>query len=63
MDNNEIYFEIIPLGNVVKAIAIDAKTGIEAVVMGPNGTPVSVLKNNALKKLEYLKNKKKNESD
>ncbi len=55
---NEIYFEIVPIGNNVKITAIDAMTGTEAVTFGPAGVPVEILKKNAMKKLEYVLNKK-----
>jgi len=57
-ENNEIYFEIIPMGKNVKITAIDAMTGTEAVTFGPAGVPVEMLKKNALKKLDYILNKK-----
>ena len=56
--NNEIYFEIVPIGNTVKITAIDAATGTEAVTFGPSGVSVEILKKNVLKKLDYILNKK-----
>ena len=57
-ENNEIYFEIIPFGNNVRITAIDAATGTEAVTFGPAGVSVEILKKSALKKLDYILNKK-----
>jgi len=47
------------MGNTVKVTAIDSETGIEASIVGPVSAPQSVLAENARRKLEYVKAKKK----
>ncbi len=52
------FFEITVIGNSVKAVAIDGKTGTEACIVAPRGTSVFSLKENAKRKLKYVMNKK-----
>ena len=59
MVNGPIYVEFVVIGNTVKATAIDSETGIEASIVGPVSAPQSVLAENARRKLEYVKAKKK----
>ena len=56
-NRSEIFFEMIRLGNVVKVTAIDAETGIEAVVQGPVSASPSDLQQLAKNKLDYLMKK------
>jgi hypothetical protein len=57
----EVLFEIIPMGNVVKVIAVDADTGVEVSLQGPASAGEEILKRAALQKLRYVLEKKKNE--
>ena len=59
VQDNGIIFEVVPLGNSVKATAIDTATGIEGAIVAPRNTPLPILKSNALKKLKYVMEKKK----
>ena len=49
---NEVYFTFQPVGSAVKVTAIDAKTGIEVVIMGPHTASQSDLERVALRKLQ-----------
>lgn len=51
--------EFIPQGRFVKVTAVDAVTGLEAVIVGDARERQEVLAANAVKKLEFLKNKPK----
>ncbi len=55
----EVYLEFIPLGNMVKVNAVDARTGEEVSIAGPRDAPRSELERTALAKLRYVQNKKK----
>ncbi len=57
---DEIYFEIMIIGNSVKTVAIDVKSGTEVSIIAPRNTPVFSLKENAKRKLKYVMNKKEN---
>jgi hypothetical protein len=50
----EVIFEFLPAGNAVRVTAMDTKTMTEIVMQAPITTPESVIKKNALKKLEYV---------
>jgi hypothetical protein len=56
--SGEIYVEFIAQGAVVKATAIDSKTGIEASIVGPVGASQTALQAAAVRKLEYVMKKK-----
>jgi hypothetical protein len=56
--SGNVYFEIYRFGNSVKITAIDEDTGLEAVAIVPASLPQSAMKQQALKKLEYIKRKK-----
>ena len=58
MGGHEIYVEFVVQGNFVKATAIDAKTGIEASIMGPASSPREPLAAAAARKLKYVMEKK-----
>lgn len=53
----EIFVEFVRQGNAVKVTAIDSVSGLEACIVGPAGTPQSVLAEAARRKLEYLRKK------
>ena len=54
----EILFEFVVQGNVVKATAIDAATGVEACIVGPANAGRDVLAQAAARKLKYVLDKK-----
>lgn len=54
----EVLFEFTPAGATVKVTAVDAETGIEAVIQGPASAGQHALKQAAVKKLQYLLEKK-----
>jgi hypothetical protein len=57
---SEILIEFIVQGNVVKATAIDAASGVEASIVGPAGAPREALSQAAVRKLKYVLEKKTN---
>ena len=60
---DEIYFEFIMQGGVLKATAIDPKTGTEVSVIGPaNPTAREALKTAAARKLEFVLKKKRGDA-
>ena len=54
----EVIFEFQQIGNVVKVTAVDTATGVEASTMGPPTSGEETLKRAALRKLEYVLEKK-----
>lgn len=50
----EVLFELTRIGNAVKVTAVDAKTGVEASIVGAPTMGEEMLKRNALRKLEYV---------
>jgi len=58
---SDVLFEIQQLGNTVKATAIDATTGQEAVVLAPLTISRHDLQLLALRKLRYLQGRKTGE--
>jgi hypothetical protein len=52
LEEHEVYFEFVKLGNAVKVTAIDSVTAIEVSVMGPANAAKSDLERLALRKLE-----------
>lgn len=58
----EIYIEYTQVGQIIKVTAIDATTGIEAVIMGPASTEQSQLKKIAVQKLKMIMKKAKEDS-
>jgi hypothetical protein len=55
---SEILIEFIVQGNVVKATAIDAASGIEASIVGPANAAREALSQAAARKLKYVMEKK-----
>lgn len=55
---NSIIFEFITMGAVVKVSAIDPATDTEVSIMGPANESPELLKATALRKLQYMKDKK-----
>ncbi len=56
--SDEVYVEFIVQNAVVKATAIDAKTGMEASIVGPANAPRDGLSATAVRKLLYVLKKK-----
>jgi hypothetical protein len=54
-DAGAIYFEFAVQGAFVRVSAIDAETGLEAVIVGPSHAPRAQLERLALRKLDYLR--------
>jgi len=55
---SDILFEMTAIGNSVKVTAIEAATGLEAVVIVPTSTSKEQMKKMAMNKLLYMKKKK-----
>lgn len=53
----EVLFEFTRIGALMKVTAVDAQTGIEAVIQGSAAMPQAVLQRNALAKLRYVMEK------
>jgi hypothetical protein len=58
LKGREIIIEFSPVGNIVRVMAMDTATLTEAVIQGPASAGEAVLKQNALKRLEYVLKKK-----
>ena len=58
LQGREIIIELQPFGNIMKIIAMDTKTLTEITIQGPLNASETLLKNNALKRLEYVLRKK-----
>lgn len=58
LKNREIIIEFFPVGQIVKVSAMDAATLTEISIQGPKNAGENVLKQNALKRLEYVLKKK-----
>jgi len=50
----DVIFEFVSQGRYIKVSAIDAQTGVEAVIVGDPQLPESKLKDVALRKLRYI---------
>ncbi|MEM8877797.1 MAG: hypothetical protein AAGD23_07980 [Pseudomonadota bacterium] len=50
----EVILEYTAVGRSLKVVAIDAKTGLEATIIAPSGTPRSEIDRVAVRKLERL---------
>ncbi len=50
----EIYIEIVSVGRMLKVVAVDSATGLEATVIAPSATPRSDLERVAVRKLQRL---------
>ncbi len=58
LKNREIIFEFFTIGAYAKVTAMDVATLTEGSIQGPRNTPEPILRQNALKKLEYVMRKK-----
>ena len=55
---DEVLFEMVRIGTILRVTAVHAATGTEVVIQGPATQP-ETLKRNALAKLRYVLNKQK----
>jgi hypothetical protein len=60
-DRHETYVEFVAQGAFVKATAIDSATGTEASVVGPAGAPRDTLADAAVRKLNYVLKKQRDD--
>lgn len=58
LQGREVIIELVQIGNVVKATAMDTRSLTEVSIQGPASAPESTLKANAVKRLEYVLRKK-----
>ncbi len=54
LKDREIIIEMQQFGNVMKVMAMDTSTLTEITIQGPVNASEAVLKNNAVKRLEYV---------
>lgn len=57
----EVLLEFQRIGNAVKVVAMDPETLVEVTIMGPPGAGEEALTRIAVRKLEYVLNKRKTE--
>ncbi len=55
----EVIIEIQQIGNAVKVTAVDPETQIEVSIFGPPSAGEEMLKRTAIRKLEYVLNKRR----
>ncbi|NKB21167.1 MAG: hypothetical protein GKS01_11775 [Alphaproteobacteria bacterium] len=53
-EGSEVIIEILQVGNAVKVIAVDPKTGLEVSIVGSPTMSEEMLKRNAVNKLNYM---------
>lgn len=56
---DEVLFEFVQIGTIVRVTAVHAATGTEVVIQGPASQPQSLLQRTALAKLRYVLEKQK----
>ncbi len=56
---NEVIIEFQQIGNAVKVSAVDPESQIEVSIVGPPGAGEEILKRTAIRKLEYVLNKRR----
>ncbi len=54
LQGREVIIELIPIGNYVRATAVDVATMTEVYIQGPKSAIPSLLKANAARRLEYV---------
>jgi hypothetical protein len=52
--DREVLFEIVTIGAFAKVSAIDSATGTEVSIIAPSGADEAILKDAALRKLDYM---------
>lgn len=58
LKNREVIFEFFTIGPYVKVTAMDVATLTEVSIQGPRSSSEMILKQNALKRLEFVLRKK-----
>ena len=58
LQGREVIIEYHQVGNVIKVSAMDVQTLTEASIQGPVSAPEDMLKQNAIKRLQYVLRKK-----
>jgi len=58
LQGREVLLELIPIGGYVRATAVDVESGTEVSIQGPRSAMPQLLKNNAMRRLEYVLRKK-----
>ncbi len=58
LPGRHVIFEFFPLGQYMRVTAMDTETLTEVSIQGPANAPEAMLKLNALKRLEYVLQKK-----
>lgn len=58
LPNREIIIELYPVGSIMRVSAMDTATMTEVVIQGPVSAGETILKRNALRRLEYVLRKK-----
>lgn len=58
LDGRNVIFEFTQIGTYTKVTAMDTDTLTEISIQGPSTTPEKILKNNALRRLKYVLQKK-----
>lgn len=58
LDGRSVIFEFTQIGTYTKVTAMDTDTLTEISIQGPSTTPEKILKNNALRRLKYVLQKK-----
>ena len=53
-DGSEVIIEILQVGNAVKVVAVDVKSGLEVSIVGSPSMSEEMLKRNAVNKLRYV---------
>ncbi len=56
---NEVIIEFQQIGNSVKVTAVDPESQIEVSIVGPPGAGEEMLKRTAIRKLEYVLDKRR----
>ena len=59
LHGREILLELIPIGSYMRVTAFDVESMTEVSIQGPKNAMPSLLKNNALRRLEYVLRKNK----
>lgn len=58
LQGREVIIEFFSVGHFVKVSAMDVQSLVEVTTQGPASSPRSLLKRNAMKRLEYVLKKK-----
>jgi hypothetical protein len=56
---NEVIIEFHRIGNAVKVTAVDPESLVEVSIVGPSGAGEEILKRTAIRKLEYVLDKRR----